>query len=96
MNRLRELRIAKGWESQKAFTSFLNKQLNIEVSPSTISLIELGKNENPYWQLVLGLSRYFGVSTEYLMGVDDVLNTDPTVKIMQETLNERRASIVKE
>ena len=76
-NRLRELRIARGWESMAEFTRFINSSLGFKVSLSTIHLIEIHKNENPYWQLVAVLSDYFGVTADYLMGRADA-NKQPT------------------
>lgn len=88
MNRLRELRIAKGHKSQSEFARFVTNQLGFKVSNSTIHLIETNKNNNPYWNLVAVLADYFGVTSDYLMGRDNIPeNTlSPTEKIALKTL----------
>lgn len=72
MNRIKELRIAKGHESQREFAHFISTVLGYKVSNSTIHLLEANKNNNPYWRLVAVLADYFNVSADYLMGREEV------------------------
>ncbi len=71
-NRLRELRFAKGWESMAEFTRMINQAYDMNISVSTIHLIETHKNENPTWQTIAALADYFDISVDYLMGRSDV------------------------
>lgn len=70
-NRIRELRMAKGHESMREFVRFINGTLGFEVSTATISLLESHKRENPSWELVDCLCKYFNVTADYLMGRSD-------------------------
>lgn len=67
-NRIRELRIAKGHESMREFVRFINGTLGFDVSIATISLLESHKRENPTWELIDCLCKYFDVTSDYLMG----------------------------
>ncbi len=78
-NRIRELRVAKGFNSLREFTRFINNQLGFKVSIATISLLESHRRENPFWELIDVLANYFQVSTDYLMG-----RTDYNIKIKDE------------
>ena len=94
MNRIKELRIAKGHESQREFAHFISTVLGYKVSNSTIHLLEANKNNNPYWGLVAVLADYFNVSTDYLMGRETISNNilSPTEKIALKTLMEKLKS----
>ncbi len=107
-NRLRELRIAKGWDSMAEFCRFVNNQLGYKVSLSNMSTLETHKHENPYWQLVVVLAKYYGVSTDYLMGISDVNykekkedildedKLDPELKMAMETFYQKMLKLKKE
>lgn len=70
-NRIKELRIAKGFNSMREFVRYINDIEEFEVSTATISLLEAHKRENPSWELVDFLCGYFGVTADYLMGRTD-------------------------
>ena len=63
MRRLKELRNRDGISQRD-----LAKELGI--SYSAVQRFEFDKDNNPRWDTVLLLARHFGVSTDYLMGVD--------------------------
>lgn len=89
MNRIKELRIAKGHESQREFARFITNTLGYSVSNGTISLLESNKTNNPSWKLVAVLADYFNVSTDYLMGREISTNNailSPVECIALETL----------
>ena len=73
MNRLEELRIAAGYESQRELAAEINRRANgdraKEVSYTSIARME-ANDANPRWSIVNTLARFFGVSAEYLMGED--------------------------
>ena len=67
-NRLLELRTANGFTSRREFVRFINKELGFKVSIGPISNLENHKSENPNFNLVDCLARYFDVSYDYFMG----------------------------
>ena len=79
-NRIRELRIAKGHDSMREFVRFINGTLGYDVSVATISLLESHRRENPSWELIDCLCKYFGVTSDYLMGRSDYNIEDKEVK----------------
>lgn len=66
-NRIKELRVAKGHESQREFANFITNTLGCTVSYGTINKLE-NQNGNPTWELLDVLATYFNVTTDYLMG----------------------------
>lgn len=70
VNRVKELRVAKGHDSQREFADFITKNLNCPVSYGTINKLEK-QTGNPTWELLDVLATYFGVTTDYLMGRTD-------------------------
>lgn len=66
-NRIKELRVAKGHESQREFANFITNTLGCNVSYATINKLE-NQIGNPTWEIVDTLAGYFGVTTDYLMG----------------------------
>ncbi|WP_303838974.1 helix-turn-helix domain-containing protein [Selenomonas ruminantium] len=66
-NRVKELRVAKGHDSQREFANFITNTLGCPVSYATISKLEK-QTANPTWEIVDTLAGYFGVTTDYLMG----------------------------
>ena len=69
-SRLKELRLAKGHESQREFARFVTSTLGHKCSYGTINAIEK-QTGNPSWDLLDILATYFSVSTDYLMGRTD-------------------------
>ena len=67
LNRIKELRVAKGHESQREFANFVSTHLGCKVSYRTINKLE-NQEGNPTWELLDVLASYFQVSTDYLMG----------------------------
>ena len=63
--RLKELRIEKGLSQEK-----LSKAVNGKITPSAIGLWEL-KKRVPNIDAVIILAEYFGVSLDYLCGLED-------------------------
>lgn len=68
LERLKELREEKGY-SQKYVAE------SIKVAQSTYTLYEGGKRE-PGFETLCELSRFFNVSTDYLLGLDDIRNKE--------------------
>lgn len=64
-DRLRELRIEKGLSQEK-----LAKELNNKITSSAIAFWELGQRI-PKFDSVIIIAQYFGVSTDYLAGLED-------------------------
>lgn len=79
-NRLKELRIAKGFDSMRGFTNFISRELDFPVSYGFISQFENHIKENPSWRLIDVLCDYFEVSADYLMGKSDVNHYDRPVE----------------
>ena len=71
MNRIQQLRVAKGSESQRELAHIMTSQCNTPMTFATISRLESGQTDNPKYKTILALARYFGVSVEYLMGDSD-------------------------
>ena len=76
MNRIKELREKKGFDSIREFARFVENELNYPVSVSTMVLLEKDKRmagtkiidgANPQYNLVKTLANYFNVSIEYMM-----------------------------
>lgn len=63
--RLKELRNDKGLSQEK-----LAKELNNKITSSAIAWWELGKRI-PKFDAVILIAQYFGVSTDYLAGLED-------------------------
>lgn len=60
---IRELRVEKNlWQADVA------KALNVTIT--TISRWELGKQE-PDFDMLIKIAKYFGVTTDYLLGLED-------------------------
>ena len=64
-NRLKELRIEKGLSQEN-----LSKELNYKISQSAIAMWELNKRI-PNLDALIILAQYFGVSIDYLAGLED-------------------------
>lgn len=75
-NRIKILREEKGLKQEE-----LAKIMS--VSPSTIGMYEINKRE-PNNELILKLSEYFNVSTDYLLGKSDVRNPEVVDKDLLE------------
>ena len=69
-NRVKELRIAKGYTSQREFANFVTNKLRYPISCSTINKLE-NQIGNPSWELLDVLATYFNVTVDYLMGRTD-------------------------
>ena len=63
--RLKELRIEKGLSQEQ-----LSKAVNGQITPSAIGLWELNKRI-PNLEAVIILAEYFGVSLDYMSGIED-------------------------
>ena len=63
--RLKELRAEAGLTQEQ-----LSKALNGEITPSAIGLWEL-KKRTPNLDAVIILAEYFGVSLDYIAGIED-------------------------
>ena len=70
-NRMKELRIKKGLTLKE-----LAKQLNNQgISISSSSLIKYERGERtPRIEILSGISKFYGVSTDYLLGREEVTN----------------------
>lgn len=68
--RIRELREAAGYKSQKEFADAFG------VAQSTVGNWEAGKRE-PGYDTVQKLADFFHVRSDYLLGIDDVIRTFP-------------------
>ena len=66
--RIHELRLACGWNQVE-----LAKRLN--VAKQTVSNWE-NENIQPSIEMLMKLSKLFGVSTDYLLGIDDIPRLD--------------------
>lgn len=66
--RIRELRLAFGW-SQVELAS------RLRISKQTVSNWE-NDNIQPSIEMLIRLAKTFGVTTDYLVGLDDVLRLD--------------------
>ena len=77
INRVKELRVARGHESQREFADFITKQRGCPVSYGTINKLE-NQTGNPTYELLDALARYFGVSIDYMMGRIDKNYTEDT------------------
>lgn len=71
MNRFKQLRIAKGLDSQRELADVIAKQYGIPMGFATISRLESGENDNPKYKTIAALAQFFNVSVEYLMGDSD-------------------------
>ena len=69
--RLKELREAAGYKSQQAFADVFG------VAQSTVGGWEAGKRE-PNYETTMRLARFFGVSVDDLLGLEDKKETLPT------------------
>ena len=73
MNRLKALRVAAGYNSQRelaaAISRWANGNTDKEVSYASIARMEAG-SDNPWWSNVNALARFFQVSADYLMGTE--------------------------
>lgn len=69
-NRIAELRIAKGL-SQRMLAKEVTKNTGISVTYTTVSRLESDETLNPRYRTLVALSKFFGVSIEYLMGISD-------------------------
>lgn len=63
MERLRELRIEKGYNQERM-------ALELNVSQTTISAFETGERK-PDSDMLIRMSKYFDVSVDYLLGLAD-------------------------
>ena len=76
VNRLKALRIAYGYDSQRGLAEAINQRANgdknLMVSYASIARMESPTaNANPRWNIVEALSRFFHVTPGYLMGLSD-------------------------
>lgn len=72
MNRLKELRIANGYKSQKELADVLF------VNQTAVSQWERGATM-PSGQMLLKLSNMYGVSVDYLLGLDGQTEKEPVL-----------------
>ncbi len=74
MNRLKALRIAAGYDSQRELASAIASQANgneaLTVSYASIARMEAGE-ANPCWNIVYALAHFFHVPSDYLMGTEE-------------------------
>lgn len=108
MNRLKALRVAAGYDSQRELASEINRQARakgdkaMEVSYASIARMEAG-DANPRWNIVRALSDFFHVPADYLMGREtpktpgaDNENNDklpPEVQLMVEDFKNKMAKM---
>ena len=101
MNRLKALRVAAGYDSQRELAAEISRRANgdksMEVSYASIARLEAG-DANPRWNIVNALARFFKVSSDYLMGYeapsstsanDDKDNLPPEIKLMVEDFTKK-------
>ena len=69
-NRLRELRIANGFTSMQALCDHMRDVMGYKISKSVIEKLERHEKEDAQMQAVIALAECFGVSCDYLMGID--------------------------
>ena len=69
-NRIAELRIKKGL-SQRMLAKEATKATGISVTYTTVSRLESDETPNPRYKTLVALSKFLGVSIEYLMGISD-------------------------
>lgn len=78
MNRLKALRVAAGYDSQRELAAAISQKANgdksMEVSYASIARLEAG-DANPRWNIVNALARFFRVSTDYLMRYEAPVST---------------------
>lgn len=74
MNRLKALRIAAGYDSQRELANAIASQANgnraLTVSYASIARMEAGE-ANPRWNIVHALAHFFRVPADYLMGAEE-------------------------
>lgn len=85
-NRLQELRVARGIDSQRELAHIMTAQVGVPMTFAAISRLESGETKNPYYGTVHALAKYFGVSTDYLMGECDEID-GPQLTIAAHTDN---------
>ncbi len=100
MNRLKALRVAAGYDSQRELALEISRRANgdksMEVSYASIARLETG-DANPRWNIVYALARFFNVSTDYLMGYEVPASTSetenkelpPEIKLMVEDFTKK-------
>lgn len=72
MNRIRQLRVAKGITSRKALAEELNMMFGMKLNSMSVARLEKGTTY-PSMTTAWAMSRFFDVSIEYLVG----LSNDP-------------------
>lgn len=71
MNRVKQMRVAKGIDSQRELADIMTKLRHAPMTFATISRLESGETDNPKYKTIKALADFFGVSVEYLMGDSD-------------------------
>lgn len=80
-DRLRDL-IKNSGKTQKSVSEEIKEKFQIDLSAQTLSYYVNGREPN--YETLRAISRYFGVSSDYLLGLSDVQNTDPDIKAISE------------
>lgn len=91
-DRLRDL-IKNSGKTQKAVSEEIKEEFQIDLSAQTLSYYVNGREPN--YETLRAISRYFGVSSDYLLGLSEVQNTDPDIKAISEKtgLSEKSVAI---
>ena len=63
MEKIKELRKKRGWTLQQL-------SARTHIAPNTLNQYELGKRE-PSFDILISLAKVFGVTTDYLMGIEN-------------------------
>ena len=73
MKKIKELRKKRGWTLQQLSS-------RTHIAPNTLNQYELGKRE-PSVDILISLAKVFGVTTDYLMGIEDNVIEPKGIKI---------------
>lgn len=73
MEKIKELRKKRGWTLQQL-------SARTHIAPNTLNQYELGKRE-PSFDILISLAKVFGVTTDYLMGIENNALKPKGVKI---------------
>lgn len=71
MNRIKQLRVAKGIDSLRDLSYIITTQYGFPLGFANLGRIESGRNDNPKYKTLAALANFFDVSIEYLMGDSD-------------------------
>lgn len=109
-NRIRQLRIAKGFDARTDLAKAIKEAFGVEMTSMTIGRMEQGEVK-PRLDLIYAMAKFFDVSIEYLMGVSDDPhgdghrrvdgedeendNTPPEIKLAMETLRKQLMTAIK-